>query len=160
MANFQILTKDKLDTDQGVVLLNDMLRSLFHGGKSSSFIYSLASSTSADAYTKWGETVSTATIGIVMPSKGSVVHHSCGMNITTASSGDVTAELRVNNINKSAGEVEFNSSLGTGVTNQNQAMARHDIAFDTGDLVQIILNLTGTMTWESVIGTIEVLFDE
>ena len=160
MDEFQSLTVEQLQTPEGANTLNRMLGSLYNEGKRSSFIYSLAASTSADAYAKWGETVATSTIGLVMPSAGSVVHHTCGMNITTATSGDVTAELRINDTNQSDAELEFNSSLGTGVTSDNIIIARHNVTFSAGDLIQINLNLTGTMTWASVIGTVEVMFDE
>ncbi len=160
MNGFQTLTLDKLQTPQGVVLLNNMLSLLFNKGERSSHIYSLSASTSADAYAKWGETVATSTIGLVMPSAGSVVHHACLMNITTATSGDVTSEIRVNDTNQSIAELEFNSSLGTGVANKNILIARHDLTFSAGDIIQVYLNLTGTMTWASVIGQVEVVFDE
>jgi hypothetical protein len=160
MDGHQTLTLEQLQTVEGVAKLNDMLRGIFRMGRHVAFIYSLSASTSADAYAKWGETQGTSTIGLRMSSPGSVVHHSCLMNITTATSGDVTAEIRVNDTNQSNAEIEFNSSLGTGVASDDVLIDRHAVSFSDGDLIQAHLNLTGTMTWASVVGFIEVVFDE
>lgn len=160
MGEAQTLTLDQLQTIGGVSKLNDMLRTLFALGSRVTFTYSLAASTSADAYAKWGEVTGTSSIGLRMPASGSIVRHSCLMNISTATTGDVTAEVRVNDVNASLLELEFASSLGTGVTSKNTNTARTSISFSSGDIVQIFLNETGTMVWDSVIGFIEVIFDE
>lgn len=160
MDGHQVLTLEQLSTSEGVAKLNDMLFELFGMGQRATFLYSLSASTSADAYAKWGETQGASTIGLRMSNPGSIVHHACLMNITTATSGDVTSEIRINDTNQSELEVEFNSSLGTGVTSADNIAARHEVAFSKGDLIQAHLNLTGTMTWASVIGYIEVIFDE
>lgn len=158
--DFQEMTVEKLQTTEGVFVLNDMLRSLFYSGRRQIIQYSLSASTSADAYAKLGEVQTSATIGLRMASKGSITNHSCLMNVTTATSGDVTSEVRINDTNQSSIELEFNSSAGTGVASNHIHAARHAVTFDDGDLVQIFLNETGTMVWENVVGFIEVVFDD
>lgn len=160
MDGHQFLTLEQLQTQQGVSKLNEMIKVLFDEGKRATYLYSLSASTSADAYGKWGETVATSSIGLYMPEGGSIVHHVCQMNITTATTGDVTSEIRVNDTNQSDAELEFNSSLGTGVASKDVLLDRHVVTFSEGDIIQPYLNLTGTMTWASVIGYIEVVFDE
>lgn len=160
MDGYQALNLEQLQTVEGAAKLNDMILDLFNMGQRATFLYSLVASTSADAYAKWGETTATSTIGIPMSGSGSIIHHALLMNVTTATSGDVTGEVRINDTNQSAGEVEINSSLGTGVQKNQTLIKRHDITFAEGDLLQVHLNVTGTMTYASAIGFVEVLFDE
>lgn len=160
MDGYQSLSFDQLQTADGMLVLNNMIRGLYERGQRAAFMYSLSASTSADAYAKWGETTATSSIGLLMPSKGSIVHHVCLANITGAVSGDMTVEIRVNDTNQAGGELEFNSSAGTGVKKKNVLIDRHAVSFTDDDLIQIYLNETGDMTWDSLLGYIEVLFDE
>jgi len=158
---FQALTLEQLQTVEGVAKLNDVLYEISNMGSRVLLQYGLDASTSADAYAAFMDgVVGTSTIGVRMPAGGSIVRHSCLMNVTTATTGDVTSEVRINNTNQASLEVEFDSADGTGVASDDAQVERHKVSFSRGDLLQVHLNLTGTMTWEDVIGTLELIFDE
>lgn len=157
---FQELTKRQLVDGDGILSLNNMLRALFSRGERATYHYGEASSTSADAYAAGPDgIVMTSTIGYRMPKAGSIVRHTCLVNVTTATSDDVTMEIRVNNTNQSDLELEFASSGGTGVKSKNRSVDRNKIPFAEGDIIQVYMNETGTMVWDSVIGSFEVIFD-
>lgn len=158
---FQEITKKQLIDGDGILTLNNMLRALFGRGDRATFSYGEATSTSADAYAAGPDgVVMTSTIGYRMPKSGSIVRHSCLVNVTTATGGDTTFEIRVNNTNKASLELEFLASAGTGVKSKNVSVERNSIPFAEGDIIQVFMNETTTMVWDSVIGFFEVIFDE
>lgn len=162
MAEAQILTFEQLQTPDGVNKLNDILRELYKKGRESSFLYTISGSKSADTYGDFGNTTTSSTIGIYMPTKGSIVQHSCLLNITTATSDSIEAQVRVNDTEKDTLSLSFPSTLGTGVTSKVIEADRHAVSFSKGDLIQIYFDevgTSGTMVWQDTIGFIKVIFD-
>ena len=158
---FQPLRLEQLSTAEGVRALNDMLETLYNLGSRQSLQYGEATSTSADAYAAFVDGVlGTATAGIRMHKAGSILGHSVLTDVTTATSGDVTFEVRVNDANQAALELEFDSADGTGVASMSRIEPRHSVSFAVGDLISVFMNETGTMVWQNTIGFIEVQFDD
>jgi hypothetical protein len=158
---FANLTPELLQTDNGVAELQRILRALSNEGKTVLLPYGESSAVVVSSYLNGVDGVAfTASIGYRMHKQGSIIGHSTLANITTATSGDVTFEVRVNDTNKSELENEFASGDGTGVASKNNKAPRFEVPFNEGDIITVRATLTGTMGWTSVIGFVEVQFDD
>lgn len=121
-------------------------------------IYNDPSARSSDQWAKYGNTPMSATEGIPMPRAGSIIDHSLSVEITTATAGDVTFEVRIENSNQAAFELEFTSAGGTGV---KQGRVSGSAAFSAGNFITVRENESagGTMAWDDLMGMIVVEFD-
>lgn len=114
----------------------------------------------ADAWLRIGHTQMSSTEGFVMPYDGAIRAHSVSVDIQTATSGDVTFEVRINNSNQASLELQFTAAGGTGVKNGRVTVAAGAVTFSAGDIIQVRANeAIGIMGWDDVMGTIFVEFD-
>lgn len=121
--------------------------------------YNHPDSSGSDTWMQFGETFMTTASGMRMARDGSITAHSTHTNVTTATSGDVTFEVRINNSNQASLENEFLSAGGTGQRSTSKTVARGSVAFSAGDIIHMIAIENGTMVWDDVMGYIEVMFD-
>lgn len=157
----QELTVGKIQTEEGVLVLNNMLRDLFHAGRPCIFQYGDDTAAAASKYMKGTNGVTmTSAIGYRMPKDGSVVAHSCLLNVTTATSGTLKLEVRINNTKQDDLELTFDSTDGTGVDSKSVTADRHVASFSKGDVIQMYATESDTMEWATVQGFIEVIFDD
>jgi hypothetical protein len=121
--------------------------------------YSFEAAQSVDTWMRFGETQPASDEGMRMAKAGSIVTHSTFTDVQLATTGDVTFEVRINNVNQASLENEFTSGEGTGKKSKSVTVARDSVTFSAGDLLTAVANETGTMGWAAVIGYIEVVFD-
>lgn len=107
----------------------------------------------------FGSVSATAASGMRMARDGSIIAHSTHLALTTATSGDVTLEVQINNVNQGTLENEFLAALGVGQTDASVTVVRDSVPFSAGDIIHLMANVTGTMQWDNVMGYIEVVFD-
>ena len=129
-------------------------------GSRQSFVYGDIGLTSGDDYLFLMDTVQmSSTIGYRMLRSGSIVGHSTLINIIDDNNGDMTFEVRINDVNQASLETEFLSSLGTGVKSDSVTFARHNANFVAGDIIQIFAQETGQMSYTNAVGYFEVQFN-
>ena len=122
--------------------------------------YGSGAAGSSDSYMyAVGITIFTSSKGYVMHKSGSIIAHSTHVTITTATSGDVTFEVRVNDTNQSSLENAFASSLSTGVKSSYVSVDVGRAIFSAGDKITVFANEDGTMAWDETIGYLEIEFD-
>lgn len=112
----------------------------------------------ASIFLRIGNTSMGTAKGFVMPYSGNIRAHSVSVQITTATAGDVTFEVRIGNTNQSTLELEFLSSGGTGSKTDSVTVAA-GVTFSAGDIMQVRAVETDTMAWDDVMGTVWVEFD-
>jgi len=123
------------------------------------FTYGDPNSTAIDYYVMSGQVRFSSTKGYVMHKDGSILSHSTSVKITTATSDDVTFEIRINDVNQSLLENEFLSSLGTGEKSSYVNVDFGRVPFSAGDFIGVKANETGTMVWDDVLGYVEIGFN-
>ena len=145
---------DSIETTDDVTVGGDLI------GSRACFTFSDSVGISADDYLFVDSSVQmSATKGFRMHRAGSIIGHSISLNIVTASSGDMTFEVRIAGANQATLEVEFAAALGTGDKSASTTVARNTVTFNAGDIISIFANETGTMSVTDVTGFFEVVFD-
>ena len=93
-----------------------------------------------------GYVTNSASKGLGAPWAVTIVGAWCRTNITTATSGSVTAEVYINNVVKSAADLVFPQADGTGWA--TQYISGLSIAAGVGDYIHIGMTESGTMAWD------------
>ena len=106
-----------------------------------------------------GLAIFTSSKGYIMHKGGSIISHTTQVTITTATSGNVTFEVRVNDVNQSLLENEFASTLSTGEKSSYVSVDFGRVSFSAGDKISVKSIETGTMAWDETIGYFEVAFN-
>ena len=114
---------------------------------------------SADGYLALHGVTMSSTVGLVMHRPGSVIGFSVQVNLTSTVSGDVTFQVHKGGVAFSALNLEFLSSLGTGVANASIVASAAQHVFAAGDILAVYADETGDMAWNNVLGLLEVQYD-
>ena len=115
---------------------------------------------SADVYGAWLDgTVFTAAVAMVMARSGCITGSSCSMNVTTATSGTMTARIRKNDVAIGALEHVFDSADGTGEFAKHATQPYGKTKFKAGDFITTHIEESGVMVGANVIGVIEIEWD-
>ncbi len=106
-----------------------------------------------------GDTGMGSTKGLLMVAPGSIRAHSLMVKIDTATDGDVTFEVRVDNVNQPDLELEFLAGGGVGLKSGYEFSASGSSTFSAGQFLSIRENETGDMAWSKMIGVIWIELD-
>ena len=128
-------------------------------GSRQSFSFGYNKNLSSDTYIKSaGNTITSATIGYVMPRAGSIVGIGFCTNINNlAVGGDLKAVARINGSDKLSETLSF---AGTGDKSGYATAARNTHTFTAGQKLAVYTDkVSGTYMWQNTVVNIEVVFD-
>ncbi len=104
---------------------------------------------SADAYDQMVDSVACSAVrGYMIPWDYTIVAVSCVVNIVTATSGDVTHEIRIADATQATAELQYTSAAGTGL--KTLKATGLSISGSADDIVSGAMVETGTMVWNNV----------